>query len=126
MQTKKSDHESTKHKPYDEDIPVCVCGKPFISKWVQSCYDGSGVRCDECGTQIASTDRVYHCPTDKNNKLHTNGYDLCIPCYKKLSDQVNTDNALFQIWFIINGLNKQLGGIQIVCDISDTYFKLRG
>eukprot|EP01084_Bolivina_argentea_P270242 459469_1 len=91
-----------------EDIPVCVCGKRYVVLKVFECYDGQGVQCDECGKSVPREDKVYYCPADKNNILHTRGYDLCQPCYTKVSDEINTDNALFQIWFTINELNKQL------------------
>eukprot|EP01083_Nonionella_stella_P270454 915875_1 len=105
---KEKEKQTSKEPEYDEDIPVCICGKPYIVKLVSECYNGGGVGCDECGKNLPKTDKVYHCPADKNNILHDQGYDVCVNCYDKLVDQVNTENILFQIWFIINCLNKQL------------------
>ena len=72
------------------------------------CYDGATVECDGCEEDIANTSNVYHCPEDSNNILHVDGYDLCISCFRRISNEINIDSVLFEIWFIINKLSKSI------------------
>merc|ERR1719384_2648885 len=64
--------------------PVCICGKELQKYQVQYVYNGKGVRCNECRKSINGAEEiVYHCPDNKNNYQHPNGYDLCVECAEK-------------------------------------------
>ena len=91
-----------------KDTASCVCGKKFEVVLASACHNGSTVECDGCSREIPNTSNVYHCPEDYNNILHVDGYDLCFSCFKKISNDINIDTVLFEIWFIINKLNKSI------------------
>eukprot|EP01083_Nonionella_stella_P081541 224657_1 len=63
--------------------PVCKCNKELEKYQVQYAYNGTGIRCDECGVLVSGKEElIYHC-ADKKSYKHENGYDLCIACGEK-------------------------------------------
>ena len=92
----------------DTNTRLCVCGKKLAVMLASQCYDGNGVACDRCKTRIPNSKHIHHCLAKKKNTLHTNGYDLCYACFMETSGEINMDSVLFEIWFIINKLNKTI------------------
>ena len=81
--------------------PICKCGKPLKKYQLKYCYQNdhknkeysinstkknptSIIVCDICGDKFTNDNAmIYHCPFEKNNKIHIDGYDLCLKCGNK-------------------------------------------
>eukprot|EP01083_Nonionella_stella_P005968 17236_1 len=72
----------------DTESVKCICGQPFEKKRISECYESNKkIMCDGCHRKADPDDPlggwIYHCPKQKESKLHRNGYDLCTRCAKK-------------------------------------------